>query len=274
MAGCVVFVVLGLIAVWRWGGLEFRTPPGGLQPREVMRRYAWHVTVAVVSGLGAGVLMAGAGGRLAMRLVAATSPERAQGRITEAEEVVGEITVGGTVGFIVFTGLFFGLATGVLYLVVRRWLPEGRLGGLTYGALLLIVAGTRIEPLRADNPDFDLVGPPWVSLLGFGALVLAHGMLVAALATRYASTLPLPASGPRTTVRHAPTLLLLPLISPALVVLLVGAIVVAVSQVEAFRSAGHSPKVNIAGRVLLVLVALVALPGSIETVSDIAGRGP
>jgi hypothetical protein len=31
-----------------------------------------------------------------------------QGQITEAEQVVGRISVEGTLGFIVFTGLFFG----------------------------------------------------------------------------------------------------------------------------------------------------------------------
>lgn len=274
MAVCGVLVALGLFAAWRRGRLEFRPPPAGVEPTEVVRRYVWYVTVAVVSGLGAGVLMAGAGGRLVMRLLAATSPEEAQGRVTEAEEIVGEITVGGTIGFVVFTGLFFGLATGALYVFVRRWLPEGRLGGLTYGALLLLVAGTRIEPLRADNPDFDLVGPSWVSLLAFGALVLAHGMLVAALANRYASTLPLPASEPKTIVRHAPVLLLLPLILPALVVVLVGVIVVGMSQVEAVRSAVRSSKATVVGRVLVAAVALVALPGFIDAVSDIARRGP
>jgi hypothetical protein len=107
-------------------------------------------------------------------MLAVTAGEGAQGRITEADEVVGRITVDGTIGFVVFTALFFGLATGVVYMLVRRWLPAGRLGGLAYGALLLLIAATRIEPLRADNPDFDLVGPSWLALLGFAALVLAH----------------------------------------------------------------------------------------------------
>lgn len=43
-----------------------------------------------------------------MRLLAATAGDAAQGRRTEAEEIVGRITTGGSIGFIVFTGLFFG----------------------------------------------------------------------------------------------------------------------------------------------------------------------
>ncbi len=46
-----------------------------------------------------------------MRLLAATSPE-AQGVLTEADQVVGDITLSGTVGFFVFAGLPFGLAVG------------------------------------------------------------------------------------------------------------------------------------------------------------------
>jgi hypothetical protein len=58
-----------------------------------------------------------------------------------------------------YTGLFFGLASGLVFLLVHRWLPAGWVGGLAYGVLLLVVAGTRLEPLGRDNPDFDLVGP-------------------------------------------------------------------------------------------------------------------
>ena len=90
---------------------------------------------------------------------------------------MGKITVGGTIGFIVFTGLFFGLGTGALYLLIRRWLPRGRLGGLAFGGLLLVIAATRIEPLRRDNPDFDIVGPGWLNVAVFAALVVAHGIV-------------------------------------------------------------------------------------------------
>jgi hypothetical protein len=101
-----------------------------------------------------------------MRLLAATASEAAQSRVTEADEVVGRVSTGGTIGFIVFTALFFGMSSGVVYLMLRRWLPRGRLGGLTYGALLLVVAATRIDPLRAGNPDFDIVGPRVVGRRG------------------------------------------------------------------------------------------------------------
>jgi hypothetical protein len=119
---CVVLVLAGLAAVVRWGGLAVQPPPAPAlhtaDPTEpppvslVVRRYLWYLTLAVTSGLVAGILAAGAGGRLVMRLLAVTAGPDAQGRITEAEQLVGRITVGGTLGFIVFTALFFGLASG------------------------------------------------------------------------------------------------------------------------------------------------------------------
>jgi hypothetical protein len=228
--------------------------------------------VAVASGVGAGILAAGAGGRLVMRLLAVTAGADAQGRVTEAGEVVGRISVDGTLGFVVFTGLFFGLATGTLYLLLRRWLPAGRAGGLAYGALLLVVAGTRLDPLRPGNPDFDLVGPGWVSVLAFAALAVFHGVLVAALAGRISRALPLPGAGPRAIAAYAPLLLLLPLGSAVLLVAIVGIMVALASQVPGVVAAWRDRRSVMVGRVALAAVAVVALPGFASAVVDILGR--
>jgi hypothetical protein len=278
---CVVLVLAGLVAAVRWGGLRFQPPsppPEAADTTEppsmglVARRYLWYLTVAVASGVGASILAAGAGGRLVMRLLAVTAGPAAQGRITEAEEVVGRITVDGTIGFILFTGLFLGLATGPLYLLVRRWLPEGRAGGLVYGALLLVLAGTRLDPLRPGNPDFDLVGPGWVSVAAFTAVVLFHGVLVAALAGRIGRAVPLLGTGPRAVAAHAPLLLLLPLGSAALLLGIVGILAMLVSQVPAVVAALRDPRTTAAGRIALAALAVVAFPGFASAVVDILGR--
>jgi hypothetical protein len=59
-------------------------------------------------------------------------------------------------GFVLFFGVFGGLLTRALYVFVEGWLPEGRWGGLTYGPLLLVLCGTRVDPLRPENPDLDI----------------------------------------------------------------------------------------------------------------------
>lgn len=277
---CVLLVVAGLAAVVRWGGLTVEPPqaPDPVDPATpppmglVVRRYLWAVNLAVVAGVGAGVLAAGAGGRLVMRLLAVTAGDGAQGRITEADQVVGRISVEGTVGFVLFTALFFGTATGAAYLLVRRWLPTGRARGLVYGGLLLLLAGTRLEPLREGNVDFDLVGPGWVSVLTFSALVLFHGMLVAALAGRASRAIPLLAREPRAIAAHAPLLLLVPLLPVVGVLAVVGALVVLVTRTRPVLAAWHARRLVPAGQVLLALVALLALPGFVSAVASILGR--
>lgn len=276
MLTCGVLVLLGITAVVRWGGLV-DGPSGDPKERDdspspgfVASRYLWYVTVAVVSGIGSGLLIAGAGGRLAMRLLAATAGSAAQGRETEAEEIVGRITTGGSIGFIVFTGLFFGLATGALYLLIRRWLPPGRLGGLAYGMLLLVIAAPRIDPLRADNPDFAIVGPGWVAVLVFSALVLVHGMLVAALAGRYGRALPPPSLRRQTLIAYAPLLLLIPAVPLAVIFAVVGLLAVGISRAEPVIKAIRSHATAVVGRIVLAVGAIAALPGFVSAVIDIA----
>ena len=280
---CLALVLAGLVAVLRWGGLAVEPPPapapdaaGPTDPPPVdfvVRRYLWYLVVAVASGATAGILAAGAGGRVVMRLLAVTAGADAQGRITEAEEIVGRITVDGTLGFVVFTGLFFGPVSGAAYLLLRRWLPAGRAGGLTFGALLLVVAGTRLEPLRRGNPDFDLVGPGWVSVVAFAVLVVFHGMLVAALAGRVSRAVPLLAAQPRAFAIYAPLLLLvLPGPSVALVLIAVGVAIVLVSRIPSIVAAWRSRPVVAVGRVTLAVAALVAFPGFASALVDILGR--
>jgi hypothetical protein len=280
---CIVLVFVGLVAVVRWGGLAVEPPPTPAQDAPgltgtppvslVVRRYLWYLTVAVVSGAAAGILAAGAGGRLVMRLLAVTAGADAQGRITEAEEIVGRITIDGTLGFVVFTGLFFGTVSGAAYLLLRRWLPAGRAGGLAYGALLLVVAGTRLEPLRRGNPDFDLVGPSWVSVVAFTVLVVFHGALVVALAGRASRAVPLLAARPGAIASHAPLLLLvLPGPSVALALIIVGVVVVLVSRIPLVVAALHARPLVVVGRVALAVAGLVAFPGFASALVDILGQ--
>ena len=184
IAVCIALVVVGAVMVVRWGGDLHKAPrelsrgAGGFAARALR-----NVGVALAAGLAAGVLAAGAGGRLVMRLLAATSSE-AEGSVTEANEIVGRITVDGTVGFFVFVGLPAGFLSGALYALVGPLLPPGRVGGVALGVLLLVLVGTRLDPLRADNPDFLIVGPAWLAAIAFTALGVFQGMLVTALAAR------------------------------------------------------------------------------------------
>ena len=124
-----------------------------------------------------------------MRLLAVTSPED-DGRLTDAGETIGEISLEGTFGFVVF-GMAIGCATALLYGAVRWWLPAGRVGGAAFGLLLLLGLSTVFGPLEPDSRDFTVVGPGWLSIAAFSALALAHGMLVVTASTWLSRRVPL-----------------------------------------------------------------------------------
>ena len=187
IAICAAVAAVGCVLAARWS----RDAPPALPPG----RYA---AVCLSAGAVAGVIAAGAGGRLVMRLLAVTSPEEADGALTEAQARIGEITLGGTLGFVVFSGIPAGLLAGALYALAGPLLPRGRAGGLAVGAILLVLLGWQLEPLRADNFDFNLVGPDWLSVLAFTALALFLGVLTVAVVARLSRGVPSLRLRPRT----------------------------------------------------------------------------
>jgi len=176
--------VAGIVVV-RWGGLE-RLPaespraPGGAA-LEAVRVLSVHLA----AGLVAGFLVTGLGGRLVMRVLGATSGGGAQGRLTEADEVVGRITFGGSLAFVIFVGLGSGLLGGLVALALRRWLPRrAALSGLVVAAVMLGTVGVA-DPLSPDNVDFRILAPIWLAvllILGLGGL---FGATLGALAVRF-----------------------------------------------------------------------------------------
>ena len=277
MGVCVLLVAAGAVAAARWGHLAVVAPwaavpePAPPDVKASVQRFLWHLDLAVLSGLASGLVAAGAGGRLVMRLLAVTAGDQAQGRITEAQEVVGRITVDGTIGFVIFVGLFGGFVVGGLYMVLRRWLPPTRLGAMVFGAFLIVVFATRVEPLRADNPDFGLVGPGWLALVAFSALAWFHALVLAALAGRLSRWLPVASPQWRTVAAYLPLVLLL-LTGPFLLVLLAGAAIVTVAlQHPSIGAWWRSPAAVTAGRVVLAGVAALAFPGFVRAVRHIVG---
>ena len=277
IAVCVLVLVAALVLAIRWGDRPFVTPtydgdelPAGWTVRLLFQRLVLLVAAVFLTGLP----VAGAGGRLVMRLLAVTAGDDAQGLLTEAEQEVGVISVGGTIGLVTFSGALGGLLAGLTYLVLRRWLPSGRLGGLCLGVLLLVALAPTLEPLRRDNVDFDLVGPGWLALLAFSGLALAQGVTTAAVVNRLSGVVPLWDRTWRSTAMHLPLLLLLPIgavvAGPMLIVVPVA---VAAGRTSAVVTALRTDRALVVGRLVIAAVLLVCLPRFVATVVDIAGRG-
>lgn len=275
---CAVLLLAGLAVTAAWGHRELRPPPSASPPErpavtDIARRSLWELAVASVAGVVTGVLVLGPGGRLAMRLLAMTSPD-STGSLTEAGEVIGDIDTGGTIALLVFGGLLPGLACGGLYAVLRRWLPAGRAGGVLYGLLLLVLFSTRVDPLRPDNVDFVLLGPGWLSVLVFGGGTVLAGMSVAAVAARVSAALPLPSWRPRTLAAYAAALLLPAVVFPlGAAAVALALLTVVASRVPGAAALWRSPGVLVAGRLVLGVVALAALPGFVTAITDILTAG-
>jgi hypothetical protein len=248
IVSCAVLFTAALVFIALWSAMDLKPPtvgraderrdgPARVTGGSVVPRAAWYGWLVFSAGLVTGILGAGAGGRLIMRALAITSPASADGRITEAQEVVGEITAGGTVALLTFGGSVTGVAATALYVLLYRWLPSGRARGLAFGLLLLVAFGWWVEPLRRSNPDFDIVGPAWVAIVGFSGLALVMGMLVAAVVGRLSRAL-------RFHVATPPT------------------------------KTWKSDRALFVGRVALVAAAVVCLPAFGLTVADIVSRNP
>ena len=165
----------------------------------------------------------------------------------------------------IFNGLFLGIAGAALYLLTRRLLPAGLIGGMVFGAGLLVLLGTTLEPLRDDNPDFDLVGPGWLAVLVFSGLALAYGIALAVFTARLSGWLPLLSTAPRVLVRYAwPAVVAIAGTVVTAALAATGVAVVAATRWDRLLCLVRSPRAVLIGRVVLGAAVLAALPGALE----------
>ena len=208
-------------------------------------------SASIAGGMLGGLLIAGAGGRLLMRLIAVTSDEAAQGRLTEADEVVGEVSADGTIFLVVFVGLFAGSIGATGFALARPVLPRRSvLAGLVIAG---IVGGLLARPSDLLNPqsvDFRILGPTWFAALMLVGLVFLLGATSGALIDTFAARWPTPALSVRGIAGLLP-LVVLALPSP----LIAGVIVVA--WVRGWQRPGLG-----GGRIGRLIATLLAFAGA------------
>ena len=131
------------------------------------------ITRGGVAGLIVGILLAGIGGRLVMRLAALLVPDSV-GLRTENGNVIGAITAEGTILLIVFGGLIFGVVAGALWVVIRPWLPaDDRTRALV--AVPIALAAGLPGLVQARNPDFAILRSDPLVIASLVALVALFG---------------------------------------------------------------------------------------------------
>ena len=158
-----IAVAFSVLAILRWG----RLPIQASASRNSAADGRWPSRLAgsiralgpvCSAGIICGVLVAGLLGRVVMRVLAATSGDGAQGLVTDASEVVGEITLSGTIGFIIFVGLPAGAVAAIVLLVARPWLHvNGAAAGVMAGLAPLVLNGN--PDFSSENLDFSILTP-------------------------------------------------------------------------------------------------------------------
>ncbi len=213
-----VSVGFSALAIVRWGRLPIQAPAslGGAGDGRWPSRFAASLRAlgpVCSAGIICGVLVAGFFGRFVMRALAATSGDGAQGRLTDAEEVVGEITLDGTIGFIVFVGLASGAIAAIVFLIARPWMHlSGAGAGLMAGLAPLVLFGDK--DFSSENVDFSILSPAWLAVgLIVGGTAL-FGAAFGSVAARLQQT-----AGGDSRFRSVPTLGVIPfaLVPPFLV---------------------------------------------------------
>ena len=130
-----------------------------------------------LAGLLTGVVVAGIGGRIVMRVAALLVPE-ATGRFTENGNRIGEITLSGTLGLVLGGGLAFGLIGATVWVVVSRWIPGGAWTRAVL-AMPIAVSLAGVALIQARNPDFQVLRHDAATVVLLLALVAMAGFVIA-----------------------------------------------------------------------------------------------
>ena len=141
--------------------------------------------VLVVAGVPVGVLVAGAGSRIAMLLLRLTSPDWVNGIRSDDDFVIGRFTLGGT-----YNLLMLGAAVGIVGAGVYRLVAPWLLGPMwfrrvTTALASAVVVGSML--VHADGVDYRLLKPTWFAIALFVALPGLFGGLIGPVVDRVAS---------------------------------------------------------------------------------------
>lgn len=148
----------------------------GTQRRATASRLAHIMAAAAVGGGLAGLVVGGVLGRLAMRLLAVTSPASAQGGITDDQAVVGIVSLSGSAALALFC-VQGGALGGLVLLLARRVLPTTPTGRATGSAVLAAALGGALFVHGKGSFDFTVLRPGWLAVAAFVTLPLIYGLL-------------------------------------------------------------------------------------------------
>jgi hypothetical protein len=229
---------------------------------------ARNLAPGVIAGFVAGLVVGGAGSRLAMRILALTSDEFVRGAGTEAGATIGEITLEGTL-FLLVAGSILGILGGILYTALRSLVPgSGAMRGLLFGLLLLALTGRfLVDP---NNPDFVILSPAPLAVAMFAALPVLYGLMMVPLAERL--DIKVRATGHLAFVLVPVVVALIPLMAVGLSGLLVVLACLVVWLARGLITPKFERAIALGSRLLIAAAALLMGAMFVRGVLEILGR--
>jgi hypothetical protein len=99
------------------------------------------------------------------------------GARTDNGNVIGDITLGGTLALIFFGGLFAGLIGSVVWVAVQPWLPKRGVRRAAVAAILAVPIG-ELFLVDPHNPDFVILQSDFVIVALLLGVVAAFGLVL------------------------------------------------------------------------------------------------
>jgi hypothetical protein len=239
---------------------QLASPPVWSFGRSLLSALAF-VNRGFLRGLACGAVIGGLGGRLAMFVLRLTSDSSLHGVQTDDDFTIGEFSTG-TIFLVLFTTLLGGFF-GILYLAIRRWLPERGRPAL-YGVFCALVGGAIV--VSPGGTDFTALSPLSLAIAFFVLLPGLYGAAVSAWVERSVRAAPMQGSGWRW-LALLPLLLLLITGPFAMAALLVLVLVVVGNRSGRLLELWHSAVVTWLGR---LAVAAVTVVSGVELARDAA----
>jgi hypothetical protein len=154
------------------------------EQRFELERWMRRLSIGVSTGTVAGLVIGGVGGRLAMFVLRLTSSPSLHGVDTDDGFTIGVFSLATL--FLLLVTAAVGVVAGLVYLVVRTWLP-GRWRPWLFGAFGGLVGGALI--IRPDGLDFRLLEPLPLAIAFFIAIPAVCGFAISAsVERRFADT--------------------------------------------------------------------------------------
>jgi hypothetical protein len=228
--------------------------------RDDVRALLRHAGIAAVAGAATGLVVGGILGRIAMLVLRLTTGESAIGVTSDDGFEIGRFTLPGTLN-LMFVYSLVGCALGLVYAVVRRFLPA-RARVAAWTAVCAAVGGGAF--VHTDGVDYLLLDPLWLAVAFFVLLPGAAGLCMALAVERLETVTgngrwQLPAAGIAAVATFA-------------VPLAVGGALLALGRAPVLRRLADRPAIRGLALAIAVVVAVVAAVDLAQETRVILGR--